>query len=410
VLSITSLQLASRNLLRNRVRSVISLSAIVFGIVALLLSGGFIEWIFFDMRETTIRSRLGHLQITRPGFLSRGAADPFAFLLPGNPQEFEIISTRPHIRLVTPRISFAGLISRGEATISFLAEGVEPEKEALVSEQLKISQGQNLSSQDSKGIIVGEGLAANLDIKLGDRVVLLGTTETGGVSALEGHVRGLFYTTSKAFDDTFLRVPIATARELLRVAGSHTWVVLLDKTEDTEPVLNQLKRQFSASKIHLEVTPWTTQADFYRNTVKLFSRQFGILKFIIGVIIVLSISNMMTMSILERTGEIGTLMALGSKRRKILQMFITEGLLLGLTGGVVGLILGMVLAQIISAVGIPMPPAPGMTRGFTGQILVTPGLAFSAFLISGFTSTLASLYPSWKASRLQIVDALRHNR
>jgi putative ABC transport system permease protein len=399
-----------RNLTRNRVRSSVSLGAIVFGVVALLLSGGFIEWIFLDMRETTILSRLGHLQITRPGFLFGGAADPFAFLLSKDGKEMEIISAQPQVRLITSRLSFAGLISRGEATISFLAEGVEAEKEAVVSEQLKISQGQNLSSQDPKGIIVGEGLAANLAVELGDRVVLLGTTESGGINAVEGHVRGLFYTTSKAFDDTFLRVPITTARELLRVAGSHTWVVLLDKTENTEPVLNQLKQHFAESKVQLEATPWTAQADFYRNTVKLFSRQFGIVKFIIGVIIVLSISNMMTMSILERTGEIGTLMALGNKRKKILQMFVTEGFLLGLTGGVVGLILGIVLARIISAVGIPMPPAPGMTRGFTGQILVTPGLAFSAFLISGFTCVLASLYPSWKASRLQIVDALRHNR
>lgn len=405
-----ALIIALRNLTRDRVRSVVSLCAIAFGVIALLLSGGFIEWIFLDMRETTILSRLGHVQITKPGFLAGGTADPFAFLLPDDSSKMAIVSAQPQVRAVTPRLSVSGMISRGEATISFLGEGVDPEKELLVSQQLNISQGQNLSSQDPKGVIMGEGLAANLDLKVGDPVVLLITTESGGVNAVEGHVRGLFHTTSKAFDDSVLRIPIATAQELLRVRGSHTWVVLLDKTEDTESVLHQLQMLFSENKISLEVIPWTAQADFYHNTVKLFSRQFGVVQFIIGLILVLSISNTMTRSILERTGEIGTLMAIGNKKKNILRLFVIEGMLLGVAGGVIGLVLGITLAQIISAIGIPMPPAPGMTRGFTGHILVTPGLAFSSFLVSGFTSTVASIYPSWKASRLQIVDALRHNR
>lgn len=404
------LLIAVRNLMRNCVRSAISLSAIAFGVFALLLSGGFIEWIFQDMRETTILSRLGHIQITKPGFFSNGVADPFAFLLPENREAIEAILRIPEVRLVTPRLSFSGLISHGQATISFLGEGVDPDKEALLSQHLTISRGQNLSGRDQKGVILGEGLAANLDVKPGDQLVLLVTTETGGVNAIETHVRGLFYTTTKAFDDTFLRLHIATARELLRVTGSHRWVVLLDKTEDTGVALNQLKKSLAHGDTRLELTPWTAQAEFYHKTVKLFSRQFGVVQFIISLIIVLSISNTMTRSILERTGEIGTLMAMGNKKKNILRLFVIEGLLLGVTGGVIGLVLGITLAQIISAIGIPMPPAPGMTRGFTGQVLVTPGLAFSAFLISSVTSTLASLYPSWKASRLQIVDALRHNR
>lgn len=410
MLQVADFTIAFRNLLRHQIRSLVASGAIAFGVVALLLSGGFIQWIFFDMRETTILSRLGHIQITRPGFLSEGTADPFAFLLPKEAKEGEIIAAQPGVRSIASRLSFAGLISRGEATVSFLADGVEPEKELLVSAQLQISQGQNLSGQDPKGIIVGEGLAGNLDLKVGDRVVLLATTENGGVNAVEGHIRGLFYTTSKAFDDTFLRLPLSTARELLRVSGSHTWVVLLDKTEATDEVRAKVEDAFARQQIRLDVVPWTAQAAFYHNTIKLFSRQFGIVQVIIAVIIVLSISNLMTMSIMERTGEIGTLMALGNRRSKIMSLFVTEGLLLGIAGGVVGLVLGVVLAQIISAVGIPMPPAPGMTRGFTGEIRVTTSLAVSSFTLALLTSVIASLYPSWKASRMQIVDALRHNR
>jgi putative ABC transport system permease protein len=86
------LALAFRNLFRHRVRSAIALSAIVFGVAALLQSGGFIDWIFVNLREATIQSRLGHIQVTRPGYFTDGTADPFAFLLAERPPELDRIA------------------------------------------------------------------------------------------------------------------------------------------------------------------------------------------------------------------------------------------------------------------------------------------------------------------------------
>jgi putative ABC transport system permease protein len=194
----------------------------------------------------------------------------------------------------------------------------------------------------------------------------------------------------------------------LRVSGAHVWVILLNTTEDTEAVLQALRDRFQRAQ--LQFVPWLDLADFYKKTVLLFSRQVGIVRLVIALIIVLSISNTLVMSVLERTGEIGTLMALGLRRRKILQLFAAEGILLGLIGGTLGLLIGLALAHVLSAIGIPMPPPPGMNRGFTGEILVTWPLAANAFILAATTTALASLYPAWKASRLVIVDALRHNR
>jgi putative ABC transport system permease protein len=118
---------------------------------------------------------------------------------------------------------------------------------------------------------------------------------------------------------------------------------------------------------------------------------------------------MLIMNVMERTGEVGTLLAIGLKRKKILQMFATEGFLLGLMGGLAGIAIGYALAELISSIGIPMPPPPGMEEGYTGEIRVTTGLLISAFLIASITTLLAGLYPAWKASRQQIVNALRHN-
>ena len=134
------------------------------------------------------------------------------------------------------------------------------------------------------------------------------------------------------------------------------------------------------------------------------------MRLILGLIIVLSISNTLIMNVLERTSEIGTLLAMGARRRQILKLFLSEGLLLGLVGGILGLMLGLVLARIISAIGIPMPPPPGRSAGYSAQILITWRLAAGAFALAVGTTLLASIYPAWKASRLVIADALRTNR
>ena len=194
----------------------------------------------------------------------------------------------------------------------------------------------------------------------------------------------------------------------MRVKGATSWVVLLDQTDRTARVVDSLRGKLPAGAF--ELVPWSVLADFYNKTVVLFSKQVNVVKFIIGVIIVLTISNTQMMSVLERTREIGTSLAIGQRRRVVLRMFVAEGVLIGILGGILGVALGYVFAHSISAIGIPMPPPPGMARGFLGEILIVPDLALEALIMALVTTFLASLLPALKASRMNIVDALRHNQ
>ena len=401
--------LALRNLSRHRRRTTIALAAIGFGVVALLLVGGFMEWSFKGMREGTILSRLGHIQMTRPGYFEAGTSDPFAYLLPDDLHDRLNLEVTHEIKAVSPRLIISGLISHGDVSIGFIGEGIDPDKDAVLSQNLIINPGDMLSAGDPKGILLGGGLAENLDVSVGDTVVLLVNTESGGMNGLEGTVRGLFQSASKEFDDAALMLTLASAKQLLRVNGTHSWVLILDQTVHTDPVLQKLRARYPETTTQVRFTPWYKLADFYNKTVKLFSRQMNIVRLIVALIIVLGISNALIMSILERTGEIGTLMAIGIKRRSILYLFISEGALLGIIGGVSGVVAGVVLAEIISLIGIPMPPPPGMDVGFTGEIIVTWPLVAGVLALAVGTALLGSLYPAWKASRLEIVDALRHN-
>ncbi len=401
-------RLAFRNTFRHRTRSTIAILAIGFGVISILLSGGFIEWIFWAIREAAIQTGLGHAHIVRVGYRDSGVADPFSYLLPKTSPELALVEASPGVKVVAPRLNIAGLISHGETTLSFVGEGVDPDKEKLVSRVLHVTDGDALSDADPKGVIVGTGLAANLGIKPGDNVVLLATSASGSINAVEADVRGLFATEVKAYDDTAIRVPIAMARRLLKVSGSHAWVIVLDDTERTVPWVEEFRGRLMPAG--LEIIPWFEMADFYNKTVTLLSSQMRVVRIVIGLIIVLSVTNVLIMNVLERTGEIGTMMAMGTRRRQVLKQFLWEGFLLGLVGALFGVVIGFGLSQIISSIGIPMPPPPGRQAGYSGEILLTWGLVLGAFLFALVTTMLASLFPAWKGSRLEIVDALRHNR
>ena len=405
----TNLLIAARNLTRNRRRALAALLTVAIGVTSLVIADGFIQWIFWAMREGTIQSQLGHIQVTRPGYLVAGVANPHAFLLPENSPQRSKIESMPGVLLVAPRLAVTGLISHGETTIAFVADGVDPKKEAQLSKALHIVAGRDLSSLTAKEVLLGRGLARSLNVSPGDTVALLATASGGGMNAIEAKVAGIFTSTNKAYDDSALRLPIGQAHTLLRVSGAHAWLVLLNETERTDEYLAQFRAHFPLPANKLEFVPWYQQADFYNKTVALFSKQMNVLRLIIGFIIVLSISNMLVMNVLERTGEIGTLLAIGFKRKKILRLFAIEGLLLGLIGASMGLAIGYGLAELISAIGIPMPPPPGMERGFTAEIRITLNVLMSAFLIAFVTTALAGLYTAWKASRMQIINALRHN-
>ena len=401
------LVIAWRNVSRHARRSLFAGAAVTFGVIAIILAAGFIEWIYWAMREGTIRSGLGHLQVMPSGAKARGMSDPYAFVLPEAMPERGVVESAPHVVSVAPRLKFTGLVGLGDASLSFLAQGIDPDKDVSGQHAIIIEQGADLSAADPGGVLLGQGLARNLGAKVGDRVVLLVTKRGGALDGVEASVRGVFSSQTKAYDDVAIHVPYRLASETLAAGGAHAWVVYLDDTGRTARVAEELRRKLGAK---LDVVAWFDATDFYHKTVELFSRQVLVMKLIIALVVVLSISNTMMMGVMERTDEIATTLALGVRRNRVLSRFLLEGVVIGLLGGALGIALGWVLAALISKIGIPMPPPPGMGRGFVGEIMMTADLARDAIVLAFCTALIASCYPAWRASRMVIAEALRHGR
>ena len=401
------LKLAWLNLVRERRRTLISLAAVMVGVVGYLLAGGFIDWIFWAIREAAIQTGLGHIQISARGFRDVGLADPRAYLINAADPNKAKIEQLPGVVVVTPRLMVSGLVSHGEITVPFAGEGVEPAGERRISKVLSVA-GDPLDASVPDGIIIGRGLADALNANRGDRIALLTSSAGGGLSGVDAVVRGIFSTGIRAYDDVAIRMPLPLAQKLARTKGVHLWVVGLDDTGRTAAIAQKIGEIVSPAD--MEVRTWEDLSDFYRKSVTLLSRQLQAVAGLIAVILVLGIANMLTMTTLERTGEIGTMLAMGTPRASILRMHLTEGVLLGAVGAITGAAIGIVLAWAISWIGIPMPPPPGRESGYRAEILLSVPIVAEAILLALASAVVAGLYPAWKASRMPIVDALRFNR
>lgn len=399
--------LAFRNIFRNRVRTALTLAAVICGVAAIIVSGGFVEDVFVQLREATIHSHLGHLQVYRKGYLEYGTREPNRYLIEDPRRLTEIIRSMPHVEAVMTRAALFGLTNNGRADLPVIAEGIEPDGEARLGSATVFVAGHALRDADSFGAVIGQGVANALKLRVGASMNLTTSTPGGALNAQEFTVVGIFRTFSKDYDDRAVRIPLVAAQELLNSPAVHSAVVVLDDTANTDAVLQRLR--LPLEKLGFEVKPWYEIADFYAKTVALYRRQFGALQLVILVLLVLSVASTINMVVYERTGEFGTLLALGSRRRRLFALVLFENALLGAVGAALGVLAGIGVALLITRIGIEMPPPPGSTIGYTASIRLVPWILAGAALTGALSAFMAAWLPAWRASRLVVVDALRHN-
>jgi putative ABC transport system permease protein len=397
------IRIAFRNILRNRRRSAITLLVIVFGSVGLILFGGYKAHTFYALRESTIRNRLGHLQIFAKGYAASESQKPLAYALDDVAGIRRTVEHDPRVKMTAAQITVMGLVSNGEKSETFMATAVEPDKDRLMQSQ-RITAGSALTAHEPDAAMLGAGLAKSMHVKPGDYVTLMTTTVTGSLNAMDVRVAGIFTIGVKEYDDRAVKLPIAGAQMLLQTKKVERLLVFLKNTDDTAAVHAALAKSLPGA----EFKEWSELATFYHQVVALYNGIFGFLGVIVFAIVIFSVANTIMMSVFERTREIGTLMAIGTTRSRLWRMFLAEGFAIGLIGCVLGLSAGVALAIAINHGNVMLPPPPGYTAGYRLQILMQASVLVPAGVIAIVTATLSSIVPAFKASRMKIVDALGH--
>lgn len=399
------LKIALRNVFRNKRRTAINVLMIAGGVSAIITYEGFAQHLMVSLRRTTIKTQTGHIQIATPSYWNKTARTPKESLIPGANQLIHEVRRNRHVRYATGRIAFFGLISSGEQSLSMRGLTYDPAVEGDLKARYQMPAGRGFNNSKAFQVVLGAGLATRARVKVKDRVTVLAQTYEGVVNALDMEVVGTFATGMAEFDDNTLIIPLKQAQKLLDTEGVEQVVVGLDDDEKTDEVVADFQARLYQFG---EARPWYRIAKLYNQVVAFNEVQIHLVEGIILTLILLGILNTIGMSIFERTGEIGTIAALGESRRTIRLQFVLEGTLLGALGSIAGAILGYSEILLVNSLKIPVT-MPGASMPFPMELMLYGPAFRDAMILAVLTAGFAAFWPARRASRMNIADALRRN-
>ncbi|OGA71410.1 MAG: ABC transporter permease [Betaproteobacteria bacterium RIFCSPLOWO2_12_FULL_65_14] len=459
-----TLSLALRNLLRNRRRSLTTLSAMVIGAVTILVFGGYSRNITLSL-QTSYVMRGGHLQIQRKDYFLYGSGNPAAYGIADYQHVIDVVARdpvlAPMLAVVTQTISLGGIAGNFAAGVSRTIIGAG----LVVADRNRMRRWNDfdlsinlppsaLTGTAEDAVVIGNGVARVLElceplkvancpghtkteaaagVAAPDDVTALSALEARPAAApgearielLAANVHGAPNVASlrvvkaerqgfKEFDDMFVGMHLAQAQRLLYGAEkpqatavvlqlAHTSQIPAAKARLAELLTTTLKRE------PLEVQDFEALNPFYGQAVGMFAAIFGFMAALIGAIVLFTVGNTMSMAVIERTAEIGTLRAMGLRRSGIRRLFMSEALLLGVIGAVAGVAAALCVAWLVNHAGLTWLP-PGqvdpvpLTVRVWGETKMMLGTAAGLALVA----VVSAWWPARRAARMLIVDALRH--
>lgn len=400
--------LAVRNVGRNARRTLITALTIVFGVAMVVTVRGVMWGLQSMMISDTVEGRLGALQVHRTGYLDNIDTAPLTLNMAYDEALLARVKKVPHVTGVTGRIQFGGLISNGLAQTMFVGKGIDVSREATVCPKVATTLkpgGEGLSAGDDSKVVVGFELADSFQAKPGATLAVQTTSPSGRANSLDLSVKGLSTSAFPMENKRIATVTLATAQALLGLDGRVTELaVSIDDVARVDDVAAALRTELGSD---YEVHTWRELQPFLRDIISRQNFVLGMVSLILLVIVLTSIINTMLMSVFERVREIGTLLAVGVRRAQVMTIFLIEAGVIGLMGGLGGAVLGRTIVAILAAAGISFD-LPGLNAVNVLRPVVTPAFVLSAVFIAFIAAIGAALWPAWRASRLNPVDALRN--
>ena len=413
---LTLFKIAIGNLLKNKRRSFFTIGAVSFGFAAINLLGGFTEYVFKGLEESYVYTYAnGHLSIFKQGFFSGSIISSSNIIdhIELN-QIINICQKDKRILLVTPQLDATGLISNGDISTIMFATGKRPGDIKRMRQEgtgfiahLKTFHGKELKNGDLQHIGIAKGLAKRMHLNIGDKVVILASTIDGFMNALDAEIAQLIDAPMDLLNDMWINASLKFNRTLYDTKGADRINILLKRGVSIEQVKDSLERNFKKMGVGCEIHTWQELRPSYLRIHNMFIVIFSFAFIIVLVIVAMSIINTISMSVLERTREIGTLRALGMKRFKIVIMFAIEAASLAIIGSIVGLVL---TTGTCLAVGYFRPTwiPPNIPKEVPLEIYIVPTYIILSFICMFLLSIFATIFPARKAAKLSIVEALRH--
>ncbi|OWW20929.1 ABC transporter permease [Noviherbaspirillum denitrificans] len=459
-----TLSLALRNLLRNRRRSLTTLLAMIVGLVAILLFGGYSRNVILAMQTGYVQVH-GHYQIQRKDYFLYGSGNPAAYGIPDYERVIETVKRdpvlAPLLTVVTPKMQLGGIAGNFAAGVSktVIGSGVVVDDQNRMRAwddygSMSYSRPLALTGTAQDAVVIGQGVARILQLcgplevpncpqqakkaeaagpQAPDDITALSTLEkpaeaqaggtaiellaanlhgapnVGRLNVVKAENQGL-----KEVDDMFMVMHLPQAQRLI-YGGEKPQVTAiqlqLQHTSQMPAAKARLEELLATTfkDAQLEIQAFQTLAPIYGQTIQFFNSVFGFISILIGVIVLFTVGNTMSMAVVERTVEIGTLRAIGRRRGGIRGMFVCEGLLLGVIGSLLGVAIALLFSMLINNSGLTWTP-PGYVYAYPVKTRVwgETGLILGSVIGMVVVAVVSAWWPASRASKMVIVDALRH--
>ena len=409
----TLIKIAIRNLTRYRRRSLLTASLIAIGVIAVVVfeaaSGAFTGLMIGQMTD----AMLGHVQVHRRGYVASIDNLPLTMML--TPADVAVVEetlrAQPGVESYSRRLKFGAMFSNYTETTALRLNGVYPEDEWRTLPLLASRIKQGAATLQKGQIIIPDLLANGMGVKIGDTVVVIATNRDGSVNAAQLVVSGvLANVTGPSGRDGYVHIEDATTLLRMDAPEISEVAVRLKDFDQLDQVAGAVRAALQQAKVagqigETEVHTWEGLSPFYNVSVLINILALSATLGLVAIVLV-SVMNVMLMSVYERVKEIGTIAAMGTMPRTILGMFVIEGLSLGVLGILIGDAVAAAAILLISAIG------PTFNFGRETGLVLSPQVDVGRMLIVSavvlLVAVIGTVQPAFKASRMEPVEALRH--
>lgn len=404
-------KMAWRNIWRNPRRTILTIAAIAFACMLLVFMLSFQFGSYETMINFAVKNHTGHLQVQARGYMDKRS---IRLVVPDPAAVGRVLDKTQGVAAYTFRANAFSLVSSNKRTCGVMVIGIDPVMEARVTSLKKIiRQGSYLSEDDADQALVGELLARNLQVGLGDELVLLGQGRDGTIAATVVKVKGIYSLGEDEFDRSSIQITLKNFQDVYSMRGAVHEVVVFGKSTQDVP---EIKRAVAANiksidKNHkLVVVDWMELMPGLLQGIQMDLVSGLIFWFILVVVVAFSILNTFLMAILERTREFGVLMAIGTTPRRLTRLLLIESTAITILGIGIGIIVGCLITWYFQVHGVVISGTSELLSQYGMPERLYPRLSLlSAFIGPAAVlviTFITALYPALKVRRLRPVEAM----
>ena len=401
------LRLAWRNIWRHKRRTVIIVLAMSLTLALMMFYDGLMNGFTDAIYGNAVKVLGGNIQVHAEGYRAQANSTP---LLPLTDAQAVVSAAEanPLVDAATLRINTGGLVTSREGAFAVGITGVEPEKELKVNIIGQyVTDGRNLTSDDTDSILIGKGLADAMNVKVGDRISMVGRSQHKQMRQRTMTIVGIYDLGMADIEKQTVYISLGEAQSLYELSAPTEVAIFLQHLGQENEVIASLKSGLPGYEIE------SFEAN-YPDLASAINSKGGVMNIFSVIIIAIAgvgILNLLLMAVYERTREIGVLGAMGLKPRQISLLFVLEGTMIGLVGVAAGIVLGLALNGYLMKVGLDFGSMSTVTSYMAlikDKVYPTWGVEklFMRASTVAIISALAAVIPAIEAGRREPAEAL----